>query len=112
MKVSVIVIVLMILCFIVGFCFGFRIKQRLYEALLKGWENATKQHLTDNHELLMEVVQSYDNFFAKHKECLLLAKRNSPNDCTGCEHINDDSGYCYDCYNCSKKYVKGGGDGG
>jgi len=32
---------------------------------------------------------------------------NSLNDCTGCEYINDDGGYCYDCYNCSKKYVKG-----
>lgn len=32
-------------------------------------------------------------------------------DCTGCEYINDDGGYCYDCYNCNKKYVKGGGDG-
>ena len=31
---------------------------------------------------------------------------NSLNDCTGCEYINDDGGYCYDCYNCSKKYVK------
>lgn len=31
--------------------------------------------------------------------------------CTGCEYINDDSGYCYDCYNCSKKYVKDGGNG-
>lgn len=37
---------------------------------------------------------------------------NSLNDCTGCEYINDDGGYCYDCYNCSKKYVKGGGADG
>lgn len=29
-------------------------------------------------------------------------------DCIGCEYLKCDSGYCYDCYNCSKKYVKGG----
>lgn len=40
-----------------------------------------------------------------------MADSGSKYDCTGCEYINDDSGYCYDCYNCSKKYVKDGGNG-
>ncbi|MBR5223258.1 MAG: hypothetical protein IKV81_03740 [Clostridia bacterium] len=111
MKVSVVVIVIMILCFIAGFCFGFRIKQRVYEVLLKNWERIMEKHLNSNHELLKETIYGFDGLFNKHKELLLIAKRNSHNICDGCEHINDDSGYCYDCYNCSKKYVKGGGDG-
>ncbi len=107
MKVSVIVIVLMILCFIVGFCFGYRIKQRLYEALLKNWEYTTKSHQANTKQVLKDIINGYDGILNTHREILSMVKQKRSNDCIGCEYINDDGGYCYDCYNCSKKYVKG-----
>ena len=105
----VIFVVILISCFISGFCFGFRIKQRLYEALLKSWENTTKSHQANTRQLLMDIVNGYDGILNTHREVLSMVERNDSNTCAGCEYINTDSGYCYDCYNCSKKYVKDGG---
>lgn len=80
MKVSVIVIVLMILCFIAGFCFGFRIKQRVYEVLLESWENAVKENHITTHETLMTIIDGYDGFINSYKQVISLSKQNASND--------------------------------
>ena len=64
------------------------------------------------------VIFCHPKYWAKFNEKFEKFKVTShienifSNNCTGCEYINDDGGYCYDCYNCSKKYVQGGGADG
>lgn len=58
-----------------------------------------------NSEIIKQTVQVCRNAIGLVLKEMVYGK--SLNDCTGCEYINKDSGYCYECYNCSKKYVKG-----